>query len=171
MEDDPFELLGLPRVFEVDPDQVESAYLRRAADLHPDLAAGNPDATVQTARLNQARGVLLDDERRAKVLLRLLGEPAGDALPEGFLMEIMEVRMQIESEGDDPDARARWRGWADGRRDEHMARVAGFFTASDPEGLAAIRMELNAWRYTERLIEQLDPVHRGPDPSKADEPL
>ena len=35
----------------------------------------------------------------------------------------------------------------------------------DAPALAAIRRELNAWRYIERLIEQLDPDY---DPARAD---
>ena len=30
---------------------------------------------------------------------------------------------------------------------------------ADAETLAGIRVQLNAWRYIERMIEQLDPAH------------
>jgi len=171
MEDDPFQLLGLPQAFGIDRARVESAYLTRIAELHPDLAAGDPDATAKTAGLNRARTILGDDEQRAVALLGLLGGPGGDALPDGFLMEIMDIRMQIEDELGDPEARTTWRAWADRRREGHMERVARFFESTTPDSLAAVRMELNAWLYTERLIEQLDPDHRGPGRPSADEPL
>ena len=40
-----------------------------------------------------------------------------------------------------------------------------FDSADDPEVRLTIRRELNVWRYTERMIEQLDP---GYDPNTAD---
>ncbi|MEZ6243561.1 MAG: DnaJ domain-containing protein [Phycisphaerales bacterium] len=170
--EDPFDALGLPPGFDTDPADVERAYLARAAAIHPDLAAPDPlvqaDAARRSARLNAARETLLDPERRAVALLaRLGGAPAADdrALPDGFLMEMMQTRVQIEEELDeDADAaRPRWLSWASDRRRERIDRVRDLFLARaqapDPAILADIRRELNAWRYIERLVEQLDPDH------------
>lgn len=172
MHPDPFDQLGLAPAFDLDPAALERAYLARSAALHPDLAAGDADAARRSALLNQSKRTLEDPERRADALLTRLGGPAREqhkALPDGFLAEIMETREAVEEAGRDPEARARWETWAEERRREHIAVVSGLFKAlgerPGPAALAAIRTRLNAWRYIERLIEQLDPEY---DPARAD---
>jgi molecular chaperone HscB len=173
---DPFALLGLPRRFDLTDAQIEKAFLARLAGVHPDLAGD--EAGADAAALTGARAVLADPERRAGTLLALLGGPGpavDRSLPDGFLMEIMELRERVESDladaGPREEARDRWTRFAGDRRQAHIDRVARLFADAPPGGppggetLAEIRLELNAWRYTERLIEQLDP---GYDP--ADEP-
>jgi molecular chaperone HscB len=170
---DPFDALGLEPRFDLTRAQIESAYLARIAGAHPDHAgdAQGPDA----AALNDARRALLGDERRANLVLDRLGGPsasADKALPDGFLMEIMEVRSAIEdaiASGGDAE-REKWQVWADEQRAGYRGTIASLFgraaTAPDPaEPLAEARRTLNAWRYIERLIEQLDPDH---DPARAD---
>ena len=129
------------------------------------------------AELNRAKGVLSSPERRADALLVRLGGPSREEhkqLPAAFLAEMMEVREQIEEAmGSPQDARARerekWQTWADGERARAIEEVGAMFGAlgSPPaaEALRAIRTRLNAWRYIERLIEQLDPDY---NPAKAD---
>ncbi|MFG0305917.1 MAG: DnaJ domain-containing protein [Phycisphaerales bacterium JB040] len=176
-QQDPFDALALPGVFGLTPAQIESAYLKRAASLHPDLA-GDEDAALHSSALNEAKATLLDPESRARALLaRLGGDGPGDpsartALPDGFLMEIMSTRQQIEADLAGPDAdakREKWEGWGEERRREHIEHVAELFESAgehpSPERLGAIRTRLNAWRYIERLIEQLDPDY---DPAGAD---
>jgi len=169
---DPFAMFGLSRRFDLADAEIEAAFLGRLAGAHPDLAGDG--AALDAAGLTEARSALLDPERRAGVLLALLGGPDASvdaSLPDGFLMEIMELRGEVEDDlgaGGD-DARDRWDSFAQDRRSAHIARVGGLFaglgeTPSLGE-LGAIRTELNAWRYTERLIEQLDP---GYDPGRAD---
>jgi molecular chaperone HscB len=169
--DDPFAVLGLPARYDIDPAEVERAYLARAAQLHPDLAGDDEDVAVLAAGLNRAKRVLLNDELRADVLLRGLGGPAKEqdkSLPPGFLMEMMELREAVEtamasgSEGE----RAEWQHWAAEQRDHYRRVVGGLFAlGTGPENLKAIRVQLNAWRYIERLIEQLDPRY---DPQTSD---
>lgn len=169
---DPFEVLGVKRRFELDKAAVERAYLARAASVHPD---GNASDGRGMAELNDARRVLLDGESRARALLALegLSDPEDRALPDGFLESMLETRMEIEAavaSGDEAE-RARWGDWADERRREHLARVGELFASLEGEGAdrdaigAAVRLELNAWRYIERLIEQLDPAY---NPERAD---
>ena len=161
---DPFEALGLPARFELDGVAIERAYLARVASLHPDIARGDPDAARRAAAINDARRVLDDAERRANALLARLGGPAKDqekALPPGFLAEMMEVRESIDAaiESGDFSARGDAAAWALERRARHAEAVAAMFNAlsaaPDADELRAIRTELNAWRYTERLLEQL----------------
>lgn len=169
---DPFGVLGLPRRFGLSDSEIESAFLARLAGTHPDLAGES--SSMDTAALTEARATLADPERRAGALLALLGGASASedrSLPDGFLMEMMELREAVEEEigSGGPDARARWEAFAEARRAGHIGRVAGLFDrigeAPDPGTLGAVRTELNAWRYTERLIEQLDPDY---DPARAD---
>lgn len=160
---DPFEMLGLPRRFGLGAGEIERAYLARAAEVHPDAGAFDR-AGVTAADLNRARQDLKDPESRANILLELLGGPSKEAdrsLPDGFLMEMMEVREEMEQGGGRED-RSRWDNWAEQRRSGHEREVGALFdriadlSADNPRTLAAIRTRLNAWRYIERMIEQIN---------------
>lgn len=170
MDADPFKLFGLAPAFRIAREDVEQAYLARSTGLHPDLSAGNDDAARQMAELNQARSVLANPETRAEALLTRLGGPSASqekALPDGFLAEMMEVRERVESAlSESPDqARRTWDQWSRQEREQAIDAVDKLFDeVSSPrssrprlEVLREVRIRLNAWRYIERLIEQLDP--------------
>jgi molecular chaperone HscB len=163
---DPFEILGLHPRFDLAPAELRAAHLSRSRELHPDVAGmgGEDDAA---AALNQAKRLLEDPETRAEVLLTRLGGPSKEmdrSLPPSFLHEMLEIREQI---GEAIDARSlaeivKWEDWAQERRRKHIARVDEHFrklinhsTGPDSDSLKAIRLELNMWRYVQRLIEQL----------------
>ena len=174
MEQDPFDILGVSPAFNLDSEALETAYLRLAAKLHPDLAAADPGAHTKSAQLNDAKRILDDPELRAQTLLTRLQGPGpqnNKALPEGLLMEVMEVRQAAEQarKGNDLPEMQKWLAWAENRRDRHIQSVASRFAQladpPDQAALQAIRVELNAWRYIERMIEQLDPQY---DPLKAE---
>jgi molecular chaperone HscB len=171
--DDPFAVFGLPRQFELSRSQLQVAYLNRTARLHPDRFTEpiqQAEAAQESARINDARTLLADDEKRANALLRLLGGPSKEqdkSLPDGFLMEMMDVRQAMDQamQSNDPVERKRFEDWAQQQRDHHRQAVSRLFTqlqrhpsSSMPkELLSEIRLNLNAWRYIERMIEQLDP--------------
>ncbi|MFM9996552.1 MAG: DnaJ domain-containing protein [Phycisphaerales bacterium] len=164
MPSDAFDLLGLPPAFEVDHATIETAFLVRVAVIHPDLSRGDPEAARSSALLSQACRILADPEKRADVLLVRLGGPVAaqdKSLPPGFLVEMMETREEVEAAiaSGDASARAARLARAELRRAEHIRTVAGLLASlpcpSAPAALRAVRVELNAWRYTERLIEQL----------------
>ncbi|MFI4897341.1 MAG: iron-sulfur cluster co-chaperone HscB C-terminal domain-containing protein [Phycisphaerales bacterium JB059] len=174
---DPFDVLGLAPSFDLTHQEVERAYLAQAAGLHPDLggaSVGSDDLERETARLNAARATLRDAERRAGALLARLGGPSASedrSLPDGFLMEILEIRERVEAAAGsgDPEQIARWEAWAAEERARYTREVSARFAqlgeTPDASDLGAIRTQLNAWRYIERLIEQLDPDY---DPARAD---
>jgi len=162
MHADPFDVLGLAPTFDIEPGLIRSTYLEEMARIHPDLARGDDEAARRAARLNQAREVLDNPETRAGALLRRLGGAEKDAdksLPPGFLMDMMQTREAIEESV--PEERPRWHAWAAKEREGYIARLSQHFKAAmpdpSPEHLGEIRRELNAWRYIERLIEQVDP--------------
>lgn len=160
----PFEALGIAPRFDLDQAQLRSAWLARSAALHPDRAAGdNAERQHALARVNQAMRTLSDPLHRAEALLELLRrapEPPELAkrLPEGFLQQMLEVRE--EAEGAAGEDLLRWEKWGDERRAEYQARVADLFrhaqaTPGKSEILDAIRVELNAWRYIHRMLQQI----------------
>jgi molecular chaperone HscB len=175
MSDDPFALLGLPRRFAIDAAQLQSAWLRRTAALHPDRIADpmrQAEAARNSARINDARNALHDDEQRANVLLSLLGGPAKEqdkSLPDGFLMDILDVRQRLEeaqASRDEAELR-KFEQWADEQRSHYISQLIPLFDeasakpapapAPAPGVLRAIRQILNAWRYIERMREQVRP--------------
>jgi len=101
---DHFDRLGLPRRFSLDLDQIERQYLARSRMVHPDYHSGASNdefsASVDSsAKLNEAYIALRDPIRRGEYLLGLLGgpKPAEEKnLNQAFLMEMMEIREQIE---------------------------------------------------------------------------
>lgn len=163
---DPFSVLGLPARFDLAPADIERAYLLRAARVHPDAHSAD-DADRTAAELNGARRVLKDPEQRANALLTLLGGPGKEqdkSLPPGFLAEMLAQREQIEEETRtrDPAALARWREWAAASRQRFVEDVTPLFErahAGDRAVLGQIRALLNAWRYVERLREQMAPEY------------
>jgi len=97
-------------------------------------------------------------------LLAVLGGPSKEQnnnLPNGFLMEVMETREALESAVDGGDAGTIAAGLSAARaqRAAFIAEISALFqelaSPPSPEGLAALRTQLNAWRYVERLIDQV----------------
>ncbi len=157
----PFAVLGLPETMDLTDDQIERAALTLSARLHPDAAGGDPEAESRLAAVNDARTLLASAESRAILLLQLAGGPSASAdrgLPDGFLAEMMDIREQIEqaAQSKDAPALAQWRAWALTRRAQHASHTKDLFAQPPTSAtLTRIRRELNAWRYIERLLEQI----------------
>ncbi len=166
---DPFDTLGLPARFDLTREQVRAAWRARSGATHPDAAPGvaQDASTRSTANLNDAMRTLEDPEKRADALLVRLGGPTREqekSLPPTLLAEMLDAREALE------DARAGGaqgglesaRDWAMQRRDAHIARAATLLGAlspgAPPHALREARIELNAWRYIERMLEQIDEV-------------
>lgn len=162
---DPFAILGVPPRFDLNLGLVQRAYLERSASLHPDLGSEPSGGTaIDSASLNRAKSVLDDPEQRADALLVLRGGPTREAeraLPDGFLLDIMETRERLEDalRSGDRAAAAELEAWAARQRAAHISAVGDLFAAlpaaPTPAQLQRIRRELNAWRYIERMLEQL----------------
>src|SRR5262245_30625561 len=98
---DPFEVLGLPARFDLDPKDLEARFRELSRVMHPDRFAQRPAAERGIAlgkavELNEAYRGLRDDLARAAALLRVRGlqvnEGPGTAADPEFLMEVMELR-------------------------------------------------------------------------------
>lgn len=171
MNDDPFSVLDLPARFDIDLEDVRRRLMRATLSLHPDRASSPVEASENTARLaamNAAASSLEDDLERAELVLRRHGgpSPAEDrSLPEGFLESMLEIRMELASahaSGDEGD-RARLEEWARSEWNDRRSAVAALLESEDDASpdhtaMAAVRLELNRWRYAQRMLEQIDPT-------------
>lgn len=153
-----FDILGLPRKFDLSGAEIAAAYRRAILQAHPDLETDSDSEAA--AKLNFAKRTLEHPLRRAEHLCDIVhGATIGrePALPGDFLMEMMEIRETAESEisaqGD--SARTTWRSWADRRRNSAIQEMAAAFQSGADQH--SIRALLSRWRYLERMIEQLDP--------------
>lgn len=170
--EDPFALLGLPRRFDIDAPALQRAFLARSAAVSAQALPSDAEEAM-LADLNAAKAALEDPESRADVLLKLLGGPSREqdrSLPDGFLQQVMTVRQEMEEQlqaasgGTRRASVAKWERWCEAERVQHAARVSELFTRLlnvagpvNTASLGAIRRELNAWRYIERMAEQIDP--------------
>ena len=104
-----FELLGLPERFGIDPAELQQAFRRLQAAVHPDrfASAGGTERRIAmqlATRANEAYRTLSDPGRRAAYLCERHGVPlqaeTNTAMSRAFLMQQMEWREALE------DARA-----------------------------------------------------------------
>ncbi|MEM9416077.1 MAG: Fe-S protein assembly co-chaperone HscB [Planctomycetota bacterium] len=165
--DDPFELLGIEPVFELDPSTLQAQFLSASARCHPDRFTDpleQADAADRMSRVTQAYRQLSDPESRAHALLALRGDSADTegeatkALPPDLLMEMMEVREALDDAialGDQPSIE-KHRDWAQQKQADYLTSIGKLFEEPPSEqNSAAIRLELNALRYMVRMLEQM----------------
>jgi molecular chaperone HscB len=119
-----FELFGLPPRFAVDSAVLEMRYHELQREVHPDRFAAATDAarrvSMQLAtRVNEAYQTLKSPLKRAVYILQLRGvDPKFEtdtAMPGDFLMEQMSWRERIEAGSEEPGALLRLQA---GLRDE-----------------------------------------------------
>ena len=154
---DPFALLQLPSTFTLSTDALDMAWMRASATAHPD-AGGSVN---HAAQLNEARELLANPEQRANLRLNMLGGPNADQdqrLPDGFLMEMLELReridAEIEAEGVPRHAVASVGGYRVHQVLQKITPVLDAESASKDDR-TEVRLVLNQVRYLERLREQL----------------
>lgn len=94
---DAFALLGLPRSWGVDPQELEDRYAAVSSLLEPE--------SEEAARLGAARRTLSDPLARARYLIGLYGGDTSDKPVESseFLTEVMELRRGLEEAMADRD--------------------------------------------------------------------
>lgn len=112
-----FSLFGLPRSYDLALDQLESAWKRLQAVVHPDRFAGGGDAQRRMAlqwstRINEGHQTLKHPISRASYLLALHGvdlqTESNTSMPTAFLMTQMAWREALDELRDqsDPERRA-----------------------------------------------------------------
>lgn len=109
-----FELFGLPARFDLDAGQLDHAYRDLQSTVHPDRFVNAPEAErrvsmQQATQVNEAYQTLKNPVRRAAYLLAQHGiDPqfeTNTAMPAQFLIEQMEWREAIEEASGSADAR------------------------------------------------------------------
>ncbi len=163
MTQDHYERLGLPRRFSIDQTVLEAAYLDRSRAVHPDFHHGGSGgeqtaSETLTAAVNEAYTTLKDPFRRAEHLLALLGGPTATEvkdIPPAFLMEMMDLREEIERA--DTTGKARHEADAKKRLNTIFAGLVPLFETAEttPAARTAIRNELNAAKYLTGLLRDL----------------
>lgn len=164
---DYFELFGLPRRYDVEPDELERRYLSISRNIHPDrFAAG--EAAMQSfalrasAAVNRAYEVLRNPLRRADYLLESAGGPSAaqdKRVPPDLLGQVMLLREAIEdakADGQHDALEAIRRRVTDRKRqtEEAIARLCGELPGDD-ETKGKLREQLNAMKYFEKLLAQM----------------
>ena len=162
---DAFDLMGLVPGFALDEAELQRRFVALSAEAHPDRYLDpieQADAAERSAKINEAYRVLRDPALRAAALLQQQGaKDAGDekALPPDLLMEVMEVREELEraAAAEDQVTLQRLRDWAEQRKTTHLEKIAELFAAGDDsvKTAKAVRLELNALRYAQRMLEQM----------------
>jgi molecular chaperone HscB len=173
----PFALLGLEPAARVDQDELRRRLLRFGRIVHPDFFGSAPPELRQraeraSARLNAAHETLSDERQRLAHLVERLGGPSESeerSMPREFLLEVLEWNEALEEARAEPAGSPlsprllaladTWRG----SRREALARATDRLDplpAADAPDLAdrltAVRRELNAVRYLDRALRELE---------------
>jgi len=171
---DYFQLLGLPRTFELDAEELHRRFLALNRHAHPDYHAGETPEVQQlslqiSAAVNDAYRTLKDPAGRAAYLLELLGGKSSaedKSVPEGFLGTMMMMQEEIADakSSNNADALGRIRAVLITQRDGLLRRLAGLFEeyqesvaceAVRKDLLGEIRKQVNAVSYVRKLLSQL----------------
>ncbi|RPI61381.1 MAG: Fe-S protein assembly co-chaperone HscB [Planctomycetaceae bacterium] len=170
---DYFTLLGLPRHYDLDEDDLRQKFFALNRHAHPDQHGGESPEVQQlslalSAAINDAYRTLKDPASRGAYLLELLGgqSSAGDkSVPENLLNTVMMMQEELvdaKSAGD-AAAVARIRETMTNQHDGLLRRVATLFSQIEDASacqairsdlLSEIRKQLNAISYVKKLLSQ-----------------
>lgn len=165
-----FELFGLPQRFQVDSAQLDEAYRKIQAQVHPDRFVRASDAerrvSMQSAtHVNEAYRTLKNPLARARYLLSLqrvdVASESNTAMPAEFLQQQMLWRESVEDAVHQPETLA-----ALARRltDEMKDCYAELERRLDREGDYTLAAEsVRKLMFLERLREEIDDALEGAD--------
>ncbi len=163
---DPFATLGVPARFTFAPGELEQRHRDLSRTLHPDRYVGAAPAERRMAleravSVNDAFRALRDPLTRAQALLARHGAAIrdGDRAPPALLMEVMELREELEAARGRPERVAALRGAVSERVAREERVVADVFDREgDPgaEALGRARDAVVILRYFRRFQEEAD---------------
>ncbi|MEY3971143.1 MAG: hypothetical protein RLZZ80_841 [Pseudomonadota bacterium] len=168
-----FSLFGLPRSYDLALDQLESAWKRLQAVVHPDRFAGGGDAQRRMAlqwstRINEGHQTLKHPISRATYLLTLSGvdlqTESNTSMPAEFLMTQMAWREALDELREESDAERRSRSKAALRQavdqfwQSGEARLVTLLSGhTDPKALAEaadlVRQLMFVKKFEQELLE------------------
>ena len=166
----PFEVLGLPPGYEIDPQDLRRRLLRFSRLVHPDFfASASPEekhrAEHAAAVLNASFARLADGPDRADFLVRNLGGPdetAERTMPKEFLMQVLDWNETLEAARGGTvgaDHLEGLRRELEARRAEALLAISKLLVPLPPAGspgLAEVRQRLNAVRYVDRALAEIE---------------
>jgi molecular chaperone HscB len=168
---DPFEVLHIEPVFDVDLGAVEKRVRDLSRVLHPDRHAGaSPtDRRMSLGRaidVNEAWRVVRDPIRRAEALARRSGvtltETEGATATPGFLMDFMEQREALSEAKQKGDGKEIERLAASVRAKdvEALRRLSAVFAAAggDPARLGDVAAIVGELRYYRRFLDEIGAI-------------
>lgn len=164
---DHFSLLGLSRIFNIDPQVIESAWKRVALAVHPDRFATHSAAEKRVAmqwssQANEAYRILKDPMSRARYLCELSGidlqTETNTAMSPEFLFRQMSWHEQLDEvleQKGDPDLRLSLRQTLNDELTEAEREIeasVGTYLEQERYDLAAARVR--EWMFLNKLIAQ-----------------
>jgi molecular chaperone HscB len=173
---DPFELLGVARRFDLDLKVLEKTHRELSRALHPDkfaqAGASERRAVLEkAASVNEAWRTVRDPITRAEALFRLAGIEVGeDKEPKAspaFLMEVMDEREALSDARAAKDlAKVSAVGAAMSKRaQETEAKLAAGFASSqgDPEATRKLVPLLGELRFYKRFLDEVSAIEEEND--------
>lgn len=167
----PFELLGVEPNAELDAKDLRARLLRFSRIVHPDFFGTDDElralAETNTACLNEAYGVLADDFARVDWILKWLGGPTEAderQMPQAFLMEVLEWNEALEEAREAggselpptlTELEPTWNNERAATLRRAIERLTPF-PERDAPVLADVRRDLNAVRYLDRALRELE---------------
>lgn len=154
-----FEVLRIPRTFQIDETVLKHNYRRLMAEHHPDVQQSGTDdhATLVT----RAYDTLKRPHTRATYLMELVGRPvdetaSGALVGPAFLMEIMELREKIDATSENAKLRALFE--ANLQQMEQTGQVlAQALNEGDLDGASEAAAQLQYWnRIDETLWDKME---------------
>lgn len=162
LQADDFALLGLPRRFALDEDELNQRRQALQRLAHPDRHAAQGAAAQRVAmqwsvRINEAYQRLRDPLRRAAYWCELHGAPvqaeSNTAMPADFLAQQMQWREALEDAGGDTSALRALEADVQAERARRMQALAhAIDDAGDAQAAVA---QVRALMFIERLLDEL----------------
>jgi len=168
---DHFTLLGLPRQFVIDEEELHRKFVALNRHAHPDFHGGESPEVQElslrvSAAINDAYRTLKDPFTRAAYLLELLGGKSSaedKSVPDGFLGTMMMMQEELTDAKAQQNASelARLRQVLQTQHDGLLARIANLFeeyqesvacSAIRNDLLDEIRKHANAVSYVKKLL-------------------
>ena len=162
LDSDDFELLGLPRRYALDSNELGERRRVLQAEVHPDRHAAGDSASRRVAmqwavRVNEAHARLKDPLQRAAYLCELSGHSIraeeNTAMPAEFLMKQMTWREALDEASDRP-AIEQLRDELRVEREAAYGRLASCI--DDLRDYAAAAAQTRALMFTERFAADVD---------------
>jgi len=171
---DYFTLLGLPRRFDLDEEEVYRKFLALNRHAHPDYHTDDSPEVRElslsvSATVNEAYRTLKDPAERAAYLLGLLGGKSSaedKSVPEGFLSTMMMMQEEIAEarQAGDEEELKRLGEVLQTQHDGLLRRIAALFAEHEQavaceavrtQQLDEIRKQINAVSYVRKLLSQV----------------